>query len=137
MTFVAPSVGIVCFRGADVLLVKRGQAPLAGAWSLPGGRIEPGETAEDAARRELLEETAIEAKLMGLVDVVDAIFRSRRTGQTARHYLLIDYAAKWMAGEPIAGDDAAEARFFAPAELPSLGLWEETQRVIDLARGLS
>jgi 8-oxo-dGTP diphosphatase len=50
------------------------------------------------------------------------------------HYVLIDYAARWTAGEPRAADDAREARFFAPEEIASLGLWSETLRVIEAAR---
>ncbi len=48
--------------------------------------------------------------------------------------MLIDYAARWTAGEPVAGDDARDARFFAPEEIPALGLWDETVRVIEAAR---
>ena len=133
---IVPAVGIVCFRGDEVLLIRRGQPPLKGAWSLPGGRIEFGERAADAALRELKEETSVEAELAGLVDVVDGIFTSRRSGETTRHYLLCDYAAHWVSGEPQAGDDAAAAAFVASDKLPALELWDETQRIIDAARAL-
>ncbi|MEO1408076.1 MAG: NUDIX hydrolase, partial [Pseudomonadota bacterium] len=108
---IIPAVGVVCFRGEDVLLIRRGQPPMSGAWSLPGGRIEFGERTEDAALRELKEETGIDAELCGLVDVVDGIFTSRRSGDVTRHYLLCDYAARWSSGELVAGDDAADAVF--------------------------
>ena len=134
--YVSPSVGVVCFRSDDVLLIKRGTPPLAGQWSLPGGRIELGERAEAAALRELSEETHVKAELVGLVDVVDAIFTSRRTGRPARHYLLCDYAARWTGGEPRAGDDAADAAFFSRDQIDTLALWDDTRRVIDLARRL-
>jgi 8-oxo-dGTP diphosphatase len=124
------AVGVVCLRGDEVLLVRRGAAPLAGQWSLPGGRIEWGETAPAAALRELREETGCEADLIGLIDVVDAIMEDR-------HYVLIDYAARWRAGEPAAGDDAAAARFFKPDEMQPLNLWRETRRVIEAARTLA
>jgi 8-oxo-dGTP diphosphatase len=129
------AVGIVCFRGDEVLLVRRGAPPLEGAWSLPGGRIEWGERARAAALRELKEETGCEAEVIGLIDVVDAVL-SRRTGEEAPwgHYVLVDYAARWTSGDPKAGDDARDARFFAPYELSALDLWAETQRVIDAAR---
>lgn len=134
-----PSVGVVCFRRADVLLVQRGKAPFAGQWSLPGGRIEWGEGAIHAAHRELLEETRCTAEIIGLVDVVDAVMTSATNPDAPpwAHYVLIDYAARWLSGEPQAGDDAREARFFAPEELDALGLWHETRRVIEAARGLA
>ncbi|MCA8900049.1 MAG: NUDIX hydrolase [Hyphomonas sp.] len=131
-----PAVGTVCFRGEDVLLIRRGTKPLAGSWSIPGGRIEFGERAEAAALRELKEETGVEARLLGLVDVVDAIFTSRTSGETARHYVLFDYAAEWVSGEPVAGDDADHAEWIGPERLDTLGLWEETLRVIAAARKL-
>jgi 8-oxo-dGTP diphosphatase len=131
---VVPAVGTVCFRGDDVLLIQRGTKPLQGEWSLPGGRIEVGERAPLAALRELAEETGITARLVGLVDVVDAIFTSRQTGDVTRHYLLFDYAAVWVSGNPVAGDDAAHAEWISPDRLSTLPLWDETRRIIDSAR---
>ncbi|MEH6411671.1 MAG: NUDIX hydrolase [Hyphomonas sp.] len=131
-----PAVGTACFRGDDVLLIRRGTKPLAGDWSIPGGRLEFGEHAGDAALRELHEETGVTARLVGLVDVIDAIFTSRRTGDTSRHYVLFDYAALWVSGEPVAGDDAAHAEWISPDRLDHLGLWDETRRIIDAARAL-
>ncbi len=133
------AVGVVCLRGDQVLLVRRGTPPLEDSWSLPGGRIEWGERAADAALRELREETSCEAELIGLVDVVDAVL-SRRGAEGEPpwgHYVLIDYAARWIAGDPKAGDDARDARFFAPAELEALGLWDETLRIIAAARAMA
>lgn len=123
-----PAVGVVCLRGDSVLLIRRGTPPRLGEWSLPGGRIEPGERAVDAALRELREETGVEAEITGLIDVVDGIFP-----EAGRHYVLIDYAARWVSGEPVAGDDALEARFVALDEIESLIEWSETRRIIRLA----
>ena len=125
-----PTAGVVCFRGRDVLLIKRGNPPRQGQWSLPGGRIEWGETSEAAALRELTEETGVTAELAGLIDVVDGIMTSRETGQVTRHYIMVDYAARWLSGEPVAGDDAIEARFFDLDEALATVEWEETRRVI-------
>ncbi len=132
------AVGVVCLRGDDVLLVRRGQPPLEDSWSLPGGRIEWGERAADAALRELKEETGCDAELIGLIDVVDAVL-SRRAGDETPwgHYVLIDYAARWTGGEPIPGDDARDARFFAKEEIEALGLWSETLRIIESARRMT
>ncbi|MBY0567879.1 MAG: NUDIX hydrolase [Hyphomonadaceae bacterium] len=133
------AVGVVCLRGDEVLLIKRGTPPLEDSWSLPGGRIEWGERAVDAALRELKEETGCTAKIIGLIDVVDAVLSRRgESGESPwGHYVLIDYAARWIGGEPIAGDDAREARFFAPAELARLNLWSETLRIIEAARAMA
>ena len=130
-----PAVGVVCFNDAgDVLLIRRGTAPRLGEWSIPGGRLEWGETTKAAALRELKEETGVAAELIGLIDVVDGIFTSRTHGDITRHYVLIDYVARHISGVPVAGDDAAEARFVAPADLPTYGLWEETIRIIAAGR---
>lgn len=125
-----PAVGVVCLRGDEVLLIRRANPPREGQWSLPGGRIEWGERAEAAALRELREETGCEAELLGLVAVVDGLF------PPDAHYLLVDYAARWVSGEPVAGDDAADARFFPLSEVAELGLWSETLRVIEDAAAL-
>lgn len=129
-----PAVGVVVLRGEEVLLVRRGTAPRLGQWSLPGGRIEWGETVQAAALRELKEETGVEAELLGLVEVLDALFTSRTTGGTTRHYVLIDFAARWLSGEPVAGDDAAEARFVHHSKVAGLVEWSETVRIIEAAR---
>lgn len=133
-----PAVGVVCVRGDEVLLVRRGRPPLEDSWSLPGGRIEWGERAADAALRELMEETSCTAELVGLIDVVDGLLSRRGTPDEPvwGHYVLIDYAARWTGGEPKAGDDAREARFFSPAEVETLGLWSETLRIIAAARAM-
>jgi 8-oxo-dGTP diphosphatase len=123
-----PAVGVVCLRGAEVLLIRRGKPPRVGEWSLPGGRIEPGERATDAALRELAEETGVTARITGLIDVVDGIFT-----EAGLHYVLIDYAAEWVSGEPIAGDDALEARFLPLDQVAALIDWSETRRIIALA----
>jgi 8-oxo-dGTP diphosphatase len=123
-----PAVGVVCLRGDEVLLIRRGTPPRQGEWSLPGGRIEPGERAVEAALRELHEETGVEAEITGLIAVVDGLFP-----EAGRHYVLIDYAARWLAGEPVAGDDAVEARFVSLEEAGRLIDWSETRRVIRMA----
>ena len=130
-----PAVGAVCFRGEEVLLIRRGTPPKQGEWSMPGGRVEPGEPVRAAALRELKEETGVDAVLVDLVDVVDAVFENRSGDLITRHYVLIDFVAKWQSGEPVAGDDAADARFFHLSDLASLELWDETLRVIDAAAG--
>jgi 8-oxo-dGTP diphosphatase len=131
-----PTVGVVCLKGDQVLLIRRGQPPRLNQWSLPGGRLEWGETLEVAALRELKEETGVDAQLLGLLDVVDGVFPARPSpdgkggGEITRHYVMIDYAARWTGGEPVAGDDAAEAKFVSHDEAMALVEWDETRRVI-------
>lgn len=96
---------MVCRRGDDVLLIRRGRAPRQGEWSIPGGKVDRGETLHAAAARELLEETGVTAEigeLIAVYEIIDADF----------HYVLIDYEAIWQAGEPCAADDADDAGFF-------------------------
>jgi 8-oxo-dGTP diphosphatase len=128
--------GVVCLRagdaGPEVLLIRRGKPPRLGEWSLPGGRIEWGERAADAALRELKEETGVDAEHIALLDVVDGLFNDA-AGSVERHYLLVDYAVRWTAGEPVAGDDAADARFWPAEEALRLVKWSETRRIIAMA----
>lgn len=119
-------VGVVCLRGEDVLLVRRARPPLQGQWSLPGGHLEWGETLQAGALRELAEETGIEARLLGLIDVVDAIVEDR-------HLVLVDYAARWQAGEPRAADDASDAAFLPWRDAIARVAWSETARIIEKA----
>lgn len=121
-----PCAGVVCLKGDRVLLIQRGTPPRQGQWSIPGGRVEPGEAVTAAALRELREETGVEAELLGLVAVIDYI-------TPERHYVLIDYAARWVSGEPAAGDDAADAKFVSLADIESLGMWAQTVSVIGQA----
>lgn len=119
-----PCAGVVCLKGDEVLLIRRGTSPRLGEWSLPGGRIEPGERAADAAMRELFEETGVFAELVGLVDVVDGFFAPDL------HFVLVDYAARWVSGNPRPGDDAAEAAFHPLSKIDDLVAWDETRRII-------
>jgi 8-oxo-dGTP diphosphatase len=126
-----PAVGIVCFDDAGrVLLIRRGNPPRMGDWSIPGGKLEWGETLVDAALRELQEETGIHAEILGLIDVMDGIFSSRTTGVVHSHYVLVDYVAAYRAGDLLAGDDAAEARFVSLDQLADYRLWSSTIEVI-------
>jgi 8-oxo-dGTP diphosphatase len=130
-----PCVGVVCVRGDDVLLIRRGAAPMASAWSIPGGGIEWGEAATAAALRELHEETGVEADLVGLIEVFDGLFA--HAGVLTHHYVIAEFAAHWRSGEPAAGDDAAEARFVNLAEIDQFDLTADLKRVIRAGAALA
>jgi len=123
-----PCVGVVCLRGDEVLLIRRGKAPRKGQWSIPGGRMEFGETLHAAALRELAEETGVIAQILGLVEVFDSLEPAADW-----HGVLVDYAARWVSGEPVAGDDAAEACFLPVDQALARVDWDETRRVIAMA----
>jgi ADP-ribose pyrophosphatase YjhB (NUDIX family) len=122
-------VGVVVWRDEEVLLVRRGGEPNRGQWSIPGGAQELGETVYAAAEREVMEETGLGIRILGLIDVVDGIRRDEE-GRVSWHYTLIDLAAEWSGGDARAGDDAEAVGWFSLKDLPGLGLWDETERII-------
>ncbi len=125
-------VGVVVWRGNQVLLVRRGRPPRLDEWSLPGGRQELGETVADAGRREVLEETGVQVEIRDVVAVVDMIDRDEQ-GRVRFHYTLVDLLGEWQAGDPVAGDDAVAAAWATLDELAQYTLWSETERIIHLA----
>ena len=126
-------IGVVLLKPGAVLLVRRGRPPSMNAWSLPGGAQRIGETAEQAARRELLEESGLEAGPMVLTANVDSIHRDAE-GRVQYHYTILDFAAPWTGGEPAAGGDVTAATFAPLDALGPYDLWSEAHRVIALAR---
>ena len=125
-------VGVVVWHGDRVLLVRRGNPPRSGHWSLPGGAQQLGETVAEAARREVNEEAGLEVVLGEIVATVDLIERDQQD-RIRYHYTLIDYVAEAAGPSLRPGSDAADARWFTLAEIEALGLWSETVRVIKLA----
>jgi ADP-ribose pyrophosphatase YjhB (NUDIX family) len=125
-------VGVILRRGDEVLLVRRGRPPARGAWSLPGGGQELGETAEAAARRELLEETGLSCGELTLVAHVDSIHRDA-AGRIQYQYTILDFAGVYAGGEAVAGDDVVDVAWVRNEDFGRYDLWEEARRVIALA----
>lgn len=130
-------IGVVLFTPdlAEVLLVRRARPPGRGAWSLPGGAQHLGETAEAAARRELLEETGLVAGPLTLVAHVDSIHPDEN-GRVEYHYTILDFAGLWVDGLPVAADDAMDCRFVECQELAEYALTEVAAAIIGKARAL-
>ncbi|HEV2889442.1 MAG TPA: NUDIX hydrolase [Frankiaceae bacterium] len=103
--------GAVVVEGGRVLLVRRANEPSRGLWSIPGGRVEDGETAPECARREVREETGLDVEVGDLVATVDL-----------GPYVVDDFRARVVGGTLVAGDDASDVGFFAPDALRDLPL---------------
>jgi 8-oxo-dGTP diphosphatase len=124
-----PAVGAVVIKGDTCLLVLRGQQPSLGKWSIPGGVLELGETIEEAARRDVLEECGISIEVGQVVEVRDAIVRDA-DGGIQFHYVLIDVVARYLEGELVVGSDVEDARWLKKTDLPTLQLTEGLEEVI-------
>ena len=109
------AVSTAVFRDGRVLLARRARAPWAGAFSLPGGVVEVGETLEAAAARELSEEVGVEVEFAGFVGHVQPI--SREAGRVRAHYVIVVLAARWRAGEPRLSAEVDEIAWVDPQAL--------------------
>lgn len=121
-----PAVSVAVLRDRSIMLVRRGRAPSKGLYAFPGGRVEAGESLEEAARRELIEETGIEVG--ALVPLRDIRIDSRDDGGSL--YLLSVFGARYAEGEPVAADDADEAAFFDLSQIERLPLTDSTLEIV-------
>jgi ADP-ribose pyrophosphatase len=118
-------VGAITLKDGKVLLVKRGIEPSYGLWAIPGGTLKLGETLQECAAREILEETGITIKVGPCVYVFDFLERDDK-GKIKFHFVVVDFAADYISGEPQGADDALDARWLAPAELHNLPVAKNT-----------
>jgi ADP-ribose pyrophosphatase YjhB (NUDIX family) len=122
-------IGAIIIENARVLLIKRGQPPLMGEWSIPGGMLELGETVREAAIREAQEETGLTVEPGELLGVFDRVIRDE--GNRVRyHYVLIDFLCRRISGDVLAAGDADDARWFTQEEAAKLPLAKDTAEVV-------
>jgi 8-oxo-dGTP diphosphatase len=128
--FLAVSAAI--FRDGRVLIVRRARPPANGLYTLPGGGVELGETLEQAVIREVCEETALKIEPIGLVGFRQAIAHDG-AGRVERHFVILPFAARWIAGEISLNEELAEAHWLRPAELAELKTTEGLAGIIAAA----
>jgi 8-oxo-dGTP diphosphatase len=132
------AVGAVVLDGDQVLLVRRGEPPSQGRWSIPGGLIHLGERIEEAVLREVEEESGLRVRLLGLCGVIDRVIPGEPSVAAGPvpvryHYIIVDYVASPTGGTLQAGSDAAEARWVPIAELPRYDTTEALAAMIHRA----
>ena len=126
------AVSAAIFRDDRLLLVRRARSPAKGLYSLPGGRVEFGETLHAALHREVDEETALKIDIVGLAGWREVVPGTAGGG----HYLIMSFAARWRAGEPVLNDELDDFRWLAPDALGDLKVTAGLQEVIRAARDL-
>jgi 8-oxo-dGTP diphosphatase len=126
------AVSAAIFRDEKILLVRRARSPAKGVYSLPGGRVEFGETLHTALHREVDEETALKIEIAGLAGWREVLPEAPGSG----HYLIMSFAARWSAGEPVLNDELDDFRWLPPDALGDLQLTGGLQEVIQSARRL-
>jgi mutator protein MutT len=124
------AVGAIVLEKGEVLLVRRNREPALGQWSLPGGRVEWGETLREAIAREVREETGVDIEVEGLAGIAERILPDD-AGKTEFHYVILDFWARPKSRDLTPGDDASDARWVPVAELNeyelTAGLYEFLQ----------
>lgn len=128
-------ISLAVFRAGKVLLARRGKPPFAGAFSLPGGHVEAGETLEGAALRELREEVHVDARIVAFNQHVEWIGRDG-AGNILQHYVIASFVAEWIAGEVKPGPEATETLWAEPSKLGALDCTPHLISVVEAAENL-
>ena len=126
------AVSAAIFRDDKILLVRRARSPAKGFYSLPGGRVEFGETLHQALYREVDEETALRIEIAGLAGWREVVPGTGDDG----HYLIMSFAARWRAGEPVLNDELDDFQWLAPDGLGDLRITGGLPEIIEAARRL-
>ena len=122
-------VGAVVIKEEKVLLVRRGIPPSEGLWAIPGGHIELGETIQETAEREIMEETGIVIKAGEPMYAFDLIERDD-AGRIRFHFIVVDVTGEYVSGEPHGADDALEARWLSWEEIEALPVSQNTVKLL-------
>jgi ADP-ribose pyrophosphatase YjhB (NUDIX family) len=126
------AVSAAILRDDKVLIVRRARRPALGVYTLPGGVVEAGETLEEAVKREVREETALDIAPVTLAGHREVIVRDAQ-GRTERHFVILCFASRWLSGEPVLNDELDEARWIDPAALDGLKTTEGLAEIVAAA----
>jgi ADP-ribose pyrophosphatase YjhB (NUDIX family) len=126
------AVSAAILRDGKVLIVRRARKPALGVYTLPGGVVEAGETLEEAVRREVREETALDIEPVALAGHREVIIRDAQA-RTERHFVILCFASRWLSGEPQLNDELDEARWIDPQELAGLKTTEGLAEIVAAA----
>ena len=126
------AVSASIFRAGKVLLVRRARSPANGFYSLPGGRVEYGESLHTALAREVDEETRLRIEILGLAGWREALPGANSSG----HYVIMSFAARWVAGEPVLNEEHDDFKWLEPAAFGDLKLTGGLLEVVEAARRL-
>ena len=129
------AVSAAIFRNGKVLVVRRARKPALNLYTLPGGVVETGEALADAIMREVREETALEIEPVGLAGHREVIVRDA-AGRVERHFVIMSFAARWRAGEPVLNDELDDARWLDPPELSGYRTTDGLAEIVAAAAAL-
>jgi ADP-ribose pyrophosphatase YjhB (NUDIX family) len=125
-------VGALILKRDRILMAQRGKEPSMGSWSLPGGALETGESLADGVRREVREETGLDIRPLGVLEIFERIMRDV-SGAPEYHYVLIDYMCRIVGGTLAPGDDVCAVEWVRRRDLAKLQITEGTLAVIEKA----
>ncbi len=123
------AAGAIVIRNGKILLVKRGHPPAEDFWAIPGGAVKLGESLEEAAEREVLEETGIIIKAKKPIYPFDVIIRDEK-GNIKYHYVIIDFSGEYIKGELFPADDVTDAGWYSPEELEGIRVTRTTLQLL-------
>jgi 8-oxo-dGTP diphosphatase len=128
------AVSAAVLRDGKVLVVRRARKPALNLYTLPGGTVETGETLHEAVVREVREETQLSIEPVALAGNREVIVRDSE-GRVERHFVILSFAARWLAGEPVLNEELSEARWIAPAVIAGLKTTEGLADIVAAAVG--